>query len=93
MCPRFGVGPTIHKWWPVDHHRDIHRKWEFELTSEIEGAFGNLRTFIRRMYHHMTPEKLPEYVREFCLRFSLPEMFENPTSYLKKSLSLVPIDW
>lgn len=83
---------AIDQWWPVRHRRDIHRKWEFELTSEIEGAFGNLRTFIRRMYHHTTPEKLPEYVREFCCRFSLPEMFENPLCYLEKSLALVPID-
>ena len=51
------------------------KKWEFELTSEIEGFFGNLRTFIRRMYHHTTSEKLPEIVSEFCFRFSSPEMF------------------
>lgn len=83
---------SIHKWWPVRHQKDIHSKWEFELTSEIEGLFGNLRTFIRRMYHHATPEKLPEIVREFCFRFSSPEMFQNPSSYLEKSLCLVPFD-
>ena len=83
---------TIDHWWPVLHERDIHARWEFSRTSEIEGTFGNLRTFIRRMYHHSTPEKLPDYVREFCARFSLPEMFENPRYYLKKTLSLVPID-
>lgn len=82
----------IGNWWPVTHKRELHRKWEFELTSEIEGAFGNLRTFIRRMYHHATPEKLPEYVSEFCARFSLPELFENPHTYLEKTLRLVPID-
>jgi len=83
---------AIEKWWPVHHKTDIHKKWEFELTSEIEGVFGNLRTFIRRMYHHTSQEKLPEYVREFCSRFCLPEMFENPRNYLEKSLSFVPID-
>jgi len=76
----------INQWWPVTHKKDIHRKWEFGLTSEIEGLFGNLRTFIRRMYHHTTPEYLPEYVSEFCLRFSSPEIFDSPLSYLKKSL-------
>jgi len=82
----------INKWWPVKHKRDIHRKWEFELTSEIEGTFGNLRTFIRRMYHHVTADKMPEIVGEFCFRFSSPEMFNNPLFYLEKSLKLVPFD-
>lgn len=83
---------AIDQWWPVKHKTDIHSKWEFSLTSEIEGAFGNFRTFIRRMYHHNTPENFPEFVREFCYRFSFPEMFNNPRFYLEKSLKLVPID-
>lgn len=82
----------IDKWWPVKHSRDIHKKFEFKHTSEIEGMFGVYRTFIRRMYHHHWSENLEEYVREFCFRFSSPEMFENPLFYLEKSLSLVPID-
>ena len=65
---------------------DIHKKFEFGLTSEIEGMFGNLRTFIRRMYHHTTPKYLPEYVGEFCLRFSSPEIFISPYDYLEKTL-------
>jgi hypothetical protein len=82
----------IHKWWPVRHIREIHSKWEFEITSEIEGIFGNLRTFIRRMYHHVTLRKLPQIVGEFCFRFSHPEVFANPRYYLEKSLRLVPLD-
>jgi hypothetical protein len=80
------------QWWPVKHEVDIHRKWEFGRTSEIEGLFGNFRTFIRRMYHHVSAEKMPEYVREFCVRFSSPEIFENPRNYLQKSLLPAPID-
>lgn len=80
------VYKNIHQWWPVKHKQDIHSKWEFELTSEIEGMFGNLRTFIRRMYHHVTPQYLPEYVSEFCIRFSSPEIFESPSKYLSKTL-------
>jgi transposase-like protein len=76
----------INHWWQVKHRKDIHRKWEFSLTSEIEGLFGNLRTFIRRMYHHTTSEYLPEYVSEFCLRFSSPEIFISPLSYLEKTI-------
>lgn len=82
----------IDQWWPVHHVKDIHAKWEFAHTSEIEGVFGNLRTFFRRMYHHVTREELEEYVREFSCRFSSPELFRTPQDYLTKSLSLVPID-
>lgn len=81
-----GMYKKCDQWWPVQHKVDIHRKFEFGLTSEIEGMFGNLRTFIRRMYHHTTPNYLPEYVSEFCLRFSSPEIFSSPLSYLKKTL-------
>ena len=76
--------------WPVEHSRDIHKKFEFAHTSEIEGTFGNYRTFVRRMYHHHWSENLEEYVREFCFRFSSPDLFKNPIYYLSKSLSLVP---
>lgn len=78
------------EYWPVEHTTDIHKKFEFTHTSEIEGTFGNLRTFIRRMYHHTTPEKFPDYVREFCFRFSTPELFESPQLYCEKTLILVP---
>jgi len=84
-----GIYDKIDYWWPVEHKTDIHKKWEFELTSEIEGMFGVLRTFIRRMYHHVTVDKLPELVCEFCYRFSYPEIFENPRQYLSNTLRLV----
>jgi transposase-like protein len=83
-----GIYRGIEHWWPVRHTVDIHRKWEFGKTSEIEGTFGNLRTFIRRMYHHVTPAKLPSVVTEFSLRFCRPELFESPDTYLEKSLHL-----
>lgn len=88
----FTDGASIYKeidqWWPVYHTQDIHKKFEFEQTSEIEGMFGVLRTFIRRMYHHVTLDKLPSLVGEFCYRFSHPEMFENPQYYLEITLRL-----
>ncbi|KKT94361.1 MAG: hypothetical protein UW91_C0002G0005 [Parcubacteria group bacterium GW2011_GWF2_45_11] len=86
-----GIYKKLEQWWPVKHKVDIHRKFQFKLTSEIEEMFGNLRTFIRRMYHHTTPKYLPEYVSEFCIRFFLPEIFISPNNYLAKTLSLVPI--
>lgn len=89
-------GGSIYKnitaWWPVKHQTDIHSKWEFSLTSEIEGMFGNFRTFIRRMYHHVTKEKFHEYVREFCCRFSSPETFISPNEFLARTLKRVPFD-
>lgn len=80
----------IEHWWPIDHRVDIHKQFEFGLTSEIEGIFGVLRTFIRRMYHHVTCDKLPMLVAEFCYRFCHKEMFENPRFYLQNTLQLVP---
>lgn len=82
----------IENWWPVKHERDIHKKFEFGRTSEIEGMFGCLRTFIRRMYHHVTPEYLPGIVAEFAARFAHPEMFDSPLSYLEKTIKPVPFD-
>ena len=87
-----GIYRKIDDWWPVKHSRDIHSRFEFEHTSEIEGIFGVYRTFVRRMYHHHWSENLDQYVREFCFRFSSPELFKSPLFYLTKTLTLVPID-
>lgn len=83
----------IGNWRPVEHSRDIHQKFEFAHTSEIEGVFGNYRTFVRRMYHHRWSENLEEYAGEFCFRFSSSELFANPLFYLKKTLTPAPLDW
>ena len=80
----------INTWWPVYHNRDIHKRFEFAHTSEVEGMFGVLRTFMRRMYHHVTVAKLPSVIGEFCYRFSHPEMFNSPYEYLLIALRLVP---
>lgn len=80
----------IEKHFPVTHTFDTHRKFEFTNTSEIEGMFGVLRTFIRRMYHHTSREKFPEYMCEFYCRFCRPELFTSPYDYLKNTLSLGP---
>lgn len=82
---------NIGKFYPVAHFADVHKKFEFSNTSEIEGMFGVLRTFIRRMYHHVTVDKFPEMMEEFYWRFSHPEIFESPRSYLTKTLSLVSL--
>lgn len=73
-------------WWPLKHRRDIHKRFEFEITSEIEGIWANLRTFIRRMYHHVTYKMLPKVIAEFEARFSKPELFNSVLGYLKTAL-------
>lgn len=72
--------------WPVDHSHDIHRKGEFSKTSEIEGFWGSLRTFIRRMYHHVTVQYLPQMLQEYITRLMYPEIFKEPASLLQKLL-------
>lgn len=74
------------KLWPVKHERDIHKRFEFAVTSEIEGTWGVLRTFMRRMYHHVTFAKLPKVVAEFEARYSRPELFVSPLAFFKNSL-------
>lgn len=80
----------IERYVGVTHLFDMHKKFEFTNTSEIEGMFGVLRTFIRRMYHHVTVEKFPEYMCEFYFRFCRPEIFTSPYQYLQNTLYLVP---
>lgn len=77
----------IANWWPLDHHYERHNRWEFELTSEIEGMWGNFATFIRRMYHHVTLAKASGITREFMFRYSFPEYFLTETGYWKASLA------
>lgn len=77
----------INNWWPVNHQFERHNKFQFALTSEIEGLWGNLFTFVRRMYHHVTAEKAPSILKEFQLRFSRPEWFASPSRYLEISLT------
>jgi len=78
-------------WWPVKHKRDIHKKFQFGLTSEIEGIWAVLRTFIRRMYHHVTVEKLPKVIAEFEARFSQKEIFDSPLKFIKNSIKPVTL--
>ncbi len=79
----------IQRYWPLEHDRDIHSKGEFGKTSEIEGFWGSLRTFIRRMYHHVTVAKLPDMLKEYQSRLMYPEMFDSPASFLAKTLTTV----
>lgn len=76
----------IENWFPVNHQYERHNRWEFTLTSEIEGLWGNLTTFIRRMYHHVTIDSIESIVEEFLARAMYPEWFHTPSHFLKVSL-------
>jgi len=80
----------IAKHWPVEHAYDIHRKGEFGKTSVVEGFWGCLRTFIRRMYHHVTTTKLPELLREYQCRLMHSEIFNSPSDLLPILLPRFP---
>jgi transposase-like protein len=71
----------IEDWWPVSHEFELHKKFEFAITSEIEGLWGNLFTFIRRMYHHVTTAKIEGIVNEFCFRQCFQDYFHTPEKY------------
>lgn len=86
----FSIYQGIDRFCPIEHRVEIHKAWEYSGTSEIEGTFGNLRTFIRRMYHHITVKNLEKTVSEFCYRFSHPEMYGKLRYYLKNTPLLVP---
>jgi len=79
----------ISNWWPVDHKYEIHKKFEFALTSEIEGLWGNFFTFIRRMYHHVTKEKMEDMAQEFTARSVFPEWFQSPEKFLQMSIKQI----
>lgn len=68
---------------------NIPQRFEFEQTSEQERMFDCMRTFVRRMYQHITPDTASDYASEFCARFSTPDIFESPLKYLEKTLNFV----
>lgn len=84
-------GASIYKgisnWWPVKHGYERHNRFEFEITSEIEGLWGNFFTFVKRMYHHMRKDQVYLYLLEFQARFCHPEWFQSPVNNLNVSLS------
>lgn len=86
-----GIYRGCDNWWPVTHKKDIHSRFEFGLTSEIEGVWAVFRTFIRRMYHHVTIKKLPKVVREFEARYSNTEIFDSPLAFVNNSLKPVTL--
>lgn len=85
-----GIYKGIGNWHKLKHTYELHKKFEFSLTAEIEGVWACFRTFVRRMYHHVTKYKLEDLVAEFCLRFRQDDIFDSPQKYLAICLSTKP---
>jgi len=85
-----GIYRGIGNWHKLKHTYEIHKKWQFSLTAEMEGVWDCFRTFIRRMYHHVTTYKLEYLVAEFCLRFRQHDIFKSPINYWQLCLSPKP---
>jgi transposase-like protein len=86
-----GIYRGVGNWHKLKHTYEVHSKWEFSLTAEIEGIWAVFRTFVRRMYHHVTSYKLEELVSEFVLRFRQDEVFASPHQYLAICLTSKPL--
>ena len=85
-----GIYKGIDNWHKLRHTYERHNRFEFTLTAEIEGLWGVFRTFVRRMYHHVTIYKLEAVVAEFCLRFRQDEIFNSPQEYWRICLGEKP---
>lgn len=85
-----GIYRGIGDYHRITHEYERHNQFEFSLTAEIEGVWANFRTFVRRMYHHVTTDKLPAILREFALRFSQDRIFRSPRDYFTVCLTPKP---
>lgn len=72
------------------HETECHEKNQLKKTVPIERVWSFAKWHMRRMYHHLWAKTLPEFLREIEWRFSQPETFENPLSFLKQTLQPVP---
>lgn len=72
----------------VKHIADNHFTFQFDHTSQIEGTFGNLKPFIKKLYGRMPLSLLRPLVLEFVLRYNNPEIFADPKAFLQHTLKL-----
>ncbi len=88
----YSIYRDINKWWPVNHQYERYNRWEFALTSEIEEMWGVFTTFVRRMYHHITRDKIDSVLQEFTARQVYPEWFFFTIFFSKDRFSTLTTD-
>ena len=77
-------------WCGYTHQTEYHNLHQFTLTSSIERIWALLKTFIRRRYHHVTKEKLSEYLAEFQFKFLHKETHKTPRQFAQFLFTAVP---
>lgn len=70
------------EWTGVTHEADIHAWGQFKKSCPIERIWALLRTRLRRTYHHVWKETLPEYLTEFRFKFLYRSTGKNPQQFL-----------
>lgn len=78
------------EWMGYGHETDNHEHGQLEKTVPIERVWSFSKWHLRRMYHHVWARNLPFLLREIEWRFSAPETFESPLTFLEISLKPVP---
>jgi transposase-like protein len=75
------------EWMGYGHRRENHSKFELKLSVPIERVWALFKTLIKRTYHHIWKEKLPEYLVEFRARFNHRQTVNIPANLLSYLLS------
>jgi transposase-like protein len=70
------------RWMGYGHRLENHSKFELKYSVPIERLWALFKTLIRRTYHHIWKEKLPEYLVEFRARFNHRKIVSNPALLL-----------
>lgn len=77
-------------WCGYTHETEYHHLNQFTLTSAIERIWALFKTFLRRRYHHVTKEKLQDYLTEFQFKFLHKQTHKNPLKFAQFLFTPVP---
>ena len=70
------------EWMGYGHQRENHSKFQLKKSVPIERVWALFKTLIKRTYHHIWKEKLPEYLVEFRARFNHRQIVNIPANLL-----------
>lgn len=70
----------------LGHDWCSHSAGNFGPTNRIEAAWSAQKRQLRRMYGQLPVHHLPLFLLEWEARYNYPELFVDPTNYLRTSL-------